>query len=174
MIRWLKDLQGASDCSSIMMMMTIISMGWDYISELRPPSGLLFIPQVVYDYREPWWNDIDRVNANSFHRAHWQSCRQSSSSNAGGTGEGNGEFCLKKCLFHTSKDYSTCRKDLRHGAEGFTSPPKESVLRIFIALKNPSFSAGFESAYVGFNGKHATTRSPRTTCLSIIKTVLRV
>jgi hypothetical protein len=36
-------------------------MGRDYVSELRPPTGLLFIPQVLYDYGEPWWNDIDRV-----------------------------------------------------------------------------------------------------------------
>jgi hypothetical protein len=28
--------------------------------------------------------------------------------------------------------------NLRHGTDGFTSPPKEVVLRIFITLKNPS------------------------------------
>jgi hypothetical protein len=32
----------------------------------------------------------------------------------------------------------TCRKILRHGTSGFTSHPKEGVLRIFIALKDPS------------------------------------
>jgi hypothetical protein len=32
-------------------------------------------------------------------------------------------------------DLLTCRKILRHGTSGFTSHPKESVLRIFIALK---------------------------------------
>jgi hypothetical protein len=31
-----------------------------------------------------------------------------------------------------------CRIILRNGTSGFTSHPKESVLRIFIALKNPS------------------------------------
>jgi hypothetical protein len=30
----------------------------------------------------------------------------------------------------------TGRKSLRHGTSGFTSHPKEGVLRIFIALKN--------------------------------------
>jgi hypothetical protein len=25
----------------------LIMMGWDYVSELRPPTGLLFIPQVI-------------------------------------------------------------------------------------------------------------------------------
>jgi hypothetical protein len=31
-----------------------------------------------------------------------------------------------------------CCKPLRHGTSGFTSYPKEGVLWIFIALKNPS------------------------------------
>jgi hypothetical protein len=33
-------------------------------------------------------------------------------------------------------------------------PPKEVMLRIFITLKNSSFSAGFESANLGFSVKH--------------------
>jgi hypothetical protein len=40
--------------------MMIMSMGQDYVSELRPPTGLLFIPQVIYEHGEPWWNDISR------------------------------------------------------------------------------------------------------------------
>jgi hypothetical protein len=40
--------------------MIIMSMGCDCVSELRPPAGLLLILQVIYEYREPWWNDIDR------------------------------------------------------------------------------------------------------------------
>jgi hypothetical protein len=51
--------------------------------------------------------------------------------------------------------FSTCRKTLGNGADGFTSPPKERVLLIFNALKNQLPSAGFEPANVGFNGKHA-------------------
>jgi hypothetical protein len=43
---------------------------------------------------------------------------------------------LKGCL--------TCRKILRHGADGLTSPRKEVILRIFIALENPLQSAGFK------------------------------
>jgi hypothetical protein len=34
--------------------------------------------------------------------------------------------------------------NLRHGTNDSTSPPKEGVLRIFFALKNPTASAGFE------------------------------
>jgi hypothetical protein len=34
-------------------------------------------------------------------------------------------------------------------ADGFTTLPKEVVLRIFISLKNSSLSAGFEPANLG-------------------------
>jgi len=45
--------------------------------------------------------------------------------------------------------------NLRHGTDGFTSPPKEGVLRIFFALKNPTASAGFEPTNLGTKGQHA-------------------
>ena len=51
--------------------------------------------------------------------------------------------------------------NLRHGTDGFTSPPKEGVLRIFFALKNPTASAGFEPANLGTKGQHATSRPPK-------------
>jgi hypothetical protein len=40
----------------------IISMRRDYVSELQPPMGLLSVPQVIHEYGEPRWNDIDREN----------------------------------------------------------------------------------------------------------------
>jgi hypothetical protein len=30
------------------------------LSELRPPTGLLFFPQVIYEHGEQWWNYIHR------------------------------------------------------------------------------------------------------------------
>jgi hypothetical protein len=63
-------------------------------------------------------------------------------------------------LYHTSMDLLTSRKILRHGTDGFTYPPKEVVLRIFIALKIPSLSARFETSNVGFNGKHDNHYTP--------------
>ena len=48
--------------------------------------------------------------------------------------------------------------NLRHGTDGFTSRPKEGVLRIFFALKNPTASAGFQHANMGTKGQHATPR----------------
>jgi hypothetical protein len=42
------------------------------------------------------------------------------------------------------------------GANGFTSPPKEGMLQIFITLKNLLPSARIEPANFGSNGKHAS------------------
>ena len=50
---------------------------------------------------------------------------------------------------------------LRHGTDGCTSPPKEGVLRIFFAPKNPTASAGCEPANLGTKGQHATSRPPK-------------
>ena len=48
--------------------------------------------------------------------------------------------------------------NLGHGTDGFTSHPKEGVLRIFFRPKNPKSSAGFEPANLGTKGQHATPR----------------
>jgi hypothetical protein len=72
--------------------------------------------------------------------------------------EGNAEFYLWSITFILI-DRFTFVVNLRHGPEGFTSRPKEVVLRIINALKAPSPLAGFESANLGSNGKHAVTGS---------------
>ena len=51
--------------------------------------------------------------------------------------------------------------NLRHGTDGFTSPPTEGVLRIFFRPKNPTASDGFEPANLGTKGQHATPRPPK-------------
>ena len=45
--------------------------------------------------------------------------------------------------------------NLRHGTDGFTSPPKEGVLRVFFRPKNLTALAGFEPANPGTKGQHA-------------------
>jgi hypothetical protein len=40
--------------------MLFISMGRDYVPEMRPLSGL-FYPQMTYENGEPRWNDSDRA-----------------------------------------------------------------------------------------------------------------
>ena len=44
--------------------------------------------------------------------------------------------------------------NMRRGANGFTSLPKEGVLRVFFALKNPTASAGFEPGNLGTKGQN--------------------
>jgi hypothetical protein len=55
---------------------------------------------------------------------------------SGRVGKGN-ENLVYPHPWDFKRDF-TCRKILRHETSGFTSHPKEGVLRIFIALKNPS------------------------------------
>jgi hypothetical protein len=64
------------------------------------------------------------------------------------------EFCL-------NTDYHVTFRDLLHavnGTDGFTSPPKEGVLRILFRPKNPTASVGCEPANLGTKGQHTTSR----------------
>ena len=66
------------------------------------------------------------------------------------------QFCLNAHLHVTFRDLLHTVK-LRHGTKGFTSPPKEGVLRIFFFRpKNPTVSTGCEPANLGTKGQQAT------------------
>jgi hypothetical protein len=52
------------------------------------------------------------------------------------TGAGNCQFCLKVSLSYF-EGFFNLPLILRHEAAGFTSFPKEGMLRIFIAFENP-------------------------------------
>jgi hypothetical protein len=62
---------------------------------------------------------------------------------------------------HTSKGVFIRLKILRHVTNGFTSPPKEGVLRIFVALKNPSPWLGFNPRTLGPMANTLTITPPR-------------
>jgi hypothetical protein len=55
----------------------------------------------------------------------------------------------------------TCRKMLRHGASGFTSHPKEGVLRIFITLKIHRLGGGLNPRPLGSVESTLTATPPR-------------
>jgi hypothetical protein len=138
----------------MLMMIMIMSMG-ETVSELLPPTCLLFIPQEIYELGEPWGNDTDRVRHLIDPPGLWQSyqhiylvAKQEE------LAKKIINLALQIIFVHTSKGYLTCCKMLRHGADCFTSSRNEGVLRIFIALTNPSSSVGFEPAKLGSNGKH--------------------
>jgi hypothetical protein len=69
------------------------------------------------------------------------------------------EFCLQS-IFHARKVLLHA-VNLRHGTDGFTSLPKEVVLRIFITLKIHRLRPGLNPTNLGSSGYHATTRPPR-------------
>jgi hypothetical protein len=127
-------LRGAAVSSASMMMMMIMWYIW------------------------AWRTMVERYRRGISWSIHYTSLKilpAESSSKAGGTGEGNYEFCLTKYRFYTSKGSSTCCKILLSVADGCTSHLKEGVQRIFVALKNRSPSAGFEPVIFRSNGKQA-------------------
>ena len=71
------------------------------------------------------------------------------------------EFCLKMPDFHLTFRDLLHAVNLRHGTNGFTSLPKEGVLKIFSPWKNPTASAWFEPVNLGTKGQHATSRPPK-------------
>ena len=71
------------------------------------------------------------------------------------------EFCLKMPDFHVTFRDLLHAVHLRHGTNGFTSLPKEGVLRTFFVLKNPTVSAVFEPANLGTKGQLATSTTPK-------------
>jgi hypothetical protein len=42
------------------LLLLFISQGWDCASELRSQTSPLLIPQIIYEYGKPRWNDTDR------------------------------------------------------------------------------------------------------------------
>jgi hypothetical protein len=76
-------------------------------------------------------------------------------------GMGEGVRILPIQYLKHFKGSLTCRKILQHGADGFTSHPKESVLRIFIALKNPSSRSGLNPRPLSPMASTLTTTPPR-------------
>jgi len=58
------------------------------------------------------------------------------------------KFCLNADFHVTFRDLLHTVK-LRHGTDGFTSPPNEGVPRIFFRPKNSTASAGCEPANLG-------------------------
>jgi hypothetical protein len=122
-------------------------MGWDFVWELQPPTGLLFTSRVICQHREtvvmtmPAGDNSWLVHQSSLEVPPTET---SGASRRNGRRSENFAYQYLKYL----KGSLTCRKILRHGTSGFTSHAKECVLRIFIA------SARFEPATFGSSFKH--------------------
>jgi len=93
---------------------------WANCATLVPP------PSVILD-----------VPTSAARRLHVHTKREILAAKGGTVRENAGrEFCLK-CDFQVTFRDLLHAANLRHGTDGFTSPPKKGVLRIFFALKNP-------------------------------------
>jgi hypothetical protein len=121
----------------------LITMGWDYVSEPRPPTGLLFIPRVW-----AWGAMVMTMPAGDYSWLVHQSFLAVLPAETSGASRRNGRrsenFAYQYLKYLKG---SLTRREILHGTSGFTSHPKERVLRIFIA------SAGIEPATPGSSGK---------------------
>jgi hypothetical protein len=89
---------------------------------------------------EPGPPDYEIGGITTFCRPPDLSANPSSSHLVASKRNGRTEWWIWPCevfLFILPSDAFICHKTWLHGANGFTFPPKEGVLRIFIALKNP-------------------------------------
>jgi hypothetical protein len=131
----------------------IISVGSD-VSEPRQPTGLLFIPQVM-------WAMVMMIRLgktpNSSTRALWQSYQKRNLGASRRNGRRSENFAYQHLRYVNGT--LKCSKTLRYGASGFTFLPKEGVLRMFIALRN--LSQGLNPRPLGSVASTLTTTPPR-------------
>jgi hypothetical protein len=112
----------------------LIMVGWDWHLRTAAITGLLFIPRVICERGEPWWWRCRLgITPNSSTRALWQSYQQRHLGKVGGMDEGV-RILYIQYLWYVNESL-ICHQTLRHGSSGFTSRPKEGVLRVFIDLK---------------------------------------
>jgi hypothetical protein len=109
---------------------------------------------VVHPQCDVWAWTAMVMMPNSSTRAFWQFYQQRSLGASRRNGRSaNFAYQYLKYL----KGPLTCRKVLRHGTSGFTSHPKEDVLRICIASKNLSFRPGIEPRSPGLPVRSQTS-----------------
>jgi hypothetical protein len=147
----------ASKCNQLTIIIIIImSMRREYISKLRPPTDLLFIPQEIYGHEQAWWNNIERVKL--LNRAPELSGNPTISHLVAKQEKLAKEMnlALRNIFIHTTEGYLTRCKILQNGVTALFSARSKACCEIFIALKYPSASAGSEPTYLGANSKHAS------------------
>jgi hypothetical protein len=140
----------------------LIMVGWDWRLRTAATTGLLFIPGWTSAW-EPcwrwWWWCRLGITPDWTTRALWQSYQQRHLERIGGMDD---EMRISRIQYQRYlKGFLTCRKILRHETSGFTSHPKEGVLRIFIALKKLIASAGFEPTTLRSSASTLITTPPR-------------
>jgi hypothetical protein len=137
----------------------LLMMGWDWRLRTAVITGLLFIPRVNVSGEPWWWWGRLGIPPDSSTRALWHFYEQKHLQRVGGM-DGGMRILRIQYLWYVNGSFA-CRKILRHRPSGFTSYPKESVLRIFIALKNPSPRPVLNPQPLGPVASKLTTTPPR-------------
>jgi hypothetical protein len=146
------------------MIIMITCLEWDYVSELKPQTGLFSSARWYMSMENHGGIILREKNSLFIHQSYLAVLLAVlSSSKAERTGEGNYEFCRRNYLFITFKCYLTCRRILRYEAYEVIFPPKEGVLKIFSPLKIHRPRRGLDSRTLGPIASTRTTRPLRTT-----------
>jgi hypothetical protein len=108
---------------------------------------------------------LSSVTPDSSTRAFWQITAETPSNEAGSILARNVRYFCRRSIFVVLLTlYSlTCRKVLRRGADGFTSPPREFVLPILSPLKFQLPRPGLNARTLGPVASMIIARPPRTT-----------
>jgi hypothetical protein len=150
----------------MMMIITITSVRWDYVSELRPQTCLLlFIFKVIHELGEPWWHDINngKLLIGPLELSHYY--HQSR------TGKENYEFGILNIFVHTSKWSFTCRLILRCGGQQLYFRSEGRRNEIF--LPKAITSAGFQPSNLESNDKHANHYTTEATKWTIANGIVK-
>jgi hypothetical protein len=134
-------------------------MGWDWSLRAAAITGLLFIPRVNVSGEPRWWWCRLGITPDLFTRARWQSFSRDIWERVGGMDEGM-RILRIQYLWYLNGSF-TCRKNLGYVTFGFTSHPKEDVLRIFIVFINPSPRPVLNPRPFGPVASTLTTKSPK-------------
>jgi hypothetical protein len=130
----------------------LVMMGWAYV-HLR----------MIAVWTMVWWYRLG-LTPNSSTRALWQQLSGGPISRDIFAASRRMDEENENLVYSSPWDFKrslTCRKILRQGTSGFTSHPKEGVLRIFIVLKNPSPWPGSKPWPLGSLASILTTIRPR-------------
>jgi hypothetical protein len=168
-ISWLSSV--LQKCSYSTLTDWFIMMGWDYVSELRPPTG-----QIVHFPGDMWaWRAMAIMMSaeDNFWLVHQSSLAVLPADTRGAIRRnGRRSENLPISIWNASRDLFTRYKILRHGTSGFSSHPKEDVLRIFIALRNPSPRPALNPRTLGPVASTLITTPPRRPYSTLIRTRL--
>jgi hypothetical protein len=140
-------------------------MGWDYASQMRPPTCLLFIPRVIYEY-EVMMMMMMMVPAGDNNWLDHQSFLTVLPAETSGTSRRNGQrvriFSIS--IWNTSRDIQHAVKYYDMGPPPLPPIWRKVCCGFLSPLKNPSPRRGFNPRPLGPVASTLITKPPRRHC----------